>query len=137
MSVHIKTAAADGIGKIHIQLHPEDIGGVEISIKVSHDQTAQVHVVADRQQTLDMLSRDAGSLQRALSEAGIKADTNSLQFELRGGQDGQAKAGGDGQQQNGGYPKQKDDGGEIPRIQEVNDNGMYRLVSTNGINIRV
>jgi flagellar hook-length control protein FliK len=39
--------------------------------------------VADSQSTLDMLQKDSGGLQRALQDAGLSADSNSLQFSLR------------------------------------------------------
>jgi len=41
------------------------------------------HLTADRQDTLDLLRRDAGQLQRALQDAGLNADQSAMQFSLR------------------------------------------------------
>jgi hypothetical protein len=39
--------------------------------------------MADRADTLDLLKRDAGDLQRALQQAGLKTSDNALEFSLR------------------------------------------------------
>src|SRR5262249_44037187 len=40
-------------------------------------------VTADRQDTLDLLKRDAPQLERALNDAGLRTGGNGLQFSLR------------------------------------------------------
>ena len=47
----------------------------------------------ERSETLDLLQRDARSLERALNDAGLKADSGSLEFNLRGDGDAQAEGG--------------------------------------------
>ena len=42
-------------------------------------------VNADRPETLEALQRDARGLERALQDAGLRTDSNSLSFNLRGG----------------------------------------------------
>ena len=39
--------------------------------------------IADRPETLDMLQRDARVLERALNDAGLRADSGGLSFNLR------------------------------------------------------
>jgi hypothetical protein len=39
--------------------------------------------MADRQDTLDLLRRDAPQLERALNDAGLRTSNNGLQFALR------------------------------------------------------
>jgi len=48
-------------------------------------------VTADNPSTLNLLLKDVRGLERALQEAGLRADSGSLQFGLRG--DGQANGG--------------------------------------------
>jgi len=45
-------------------------------------------VTADNKDTLDLLQRDQRALERALQDAGLKADSGSLSFNLRGGGEG-------------------------------------------------
>ena len=60
-------------------------------MEVNHDGMVSAVITADRADTLDMLARDAKSLERALADAGLKTDSGNLQFNLRGeGQSGNA-----------------------------------------------
>ena len=83
ISVNIQKAVKDGADKITIQLRPAELGRVDVRIEVTSDGRAQVHVTADRADTLDLLQRDARDLARALQDAGLRADAGSLQFGLR------------------------------------------------------
>lgn len=85
--LHIKTGMADGSSKIHITLEPAELGKLEIKLNVDANGKTGVTVTADNKQTLDLLQRDARGLERALADAGLKADSGSLNFNLRG--DGQ------------------------------------------------
>jgi hypothetical protein len=82
--VQMARAAKAGIDRIHIQLHPASLGRVEVRLDLGHDGRVAATVIADRPDTLEMLKSDARGLERALQEAGLKADTDSLQFGLRG-----------------------------------------------------
>ena len=83
---HVKTAVANGNSKIHIQLTPEELGKVDIKLHVDATGKTGVTIVADTQSTLDLLQKDVQGLQKALADAGLKADSGSLNFNLRGGQ---------------------------------------------------
>ncbi len=76
-----------GFDAISVQLEPADLGRVEVRLEVQ-DGRAQVLVTANKQDTLDMLQRDARALEQALAEAGIEADTSGMEFML-GGNEGQ------------------------------------------------
>lgn len=90
----ITTATRDGIDRITMQLEPADLGRVEIRMETGGDGRTQLSFTVDKSDTLDALARDARTLERALQEAGIKADAGSMQFNLRqqpqhfAGQDG-------------------------------------------------
>ncbi|MCH2546201.1 MAG: flagellar hook-length control protein FliK [Alphaproteobacteria bacterium] len=91
VAVHISKAIADGSSKMEIQLKPHEMGRVDVRIETDSDGRSQVIVTADKRDTLEMLQRDARGLERALADAGLKTDSNSLSFNLRGG-DGQQHA---------------------------------------------
>ncbi len=86
VAFQIKTAVGNGNSKITIQLHPEDLGKLDITLDVDSKGKTGVTITADNKQTLDMLQRDSQGLQKALADAGLKADSGSLNFNLRGGE---------------------------------------------------
>jgi flagellar hook-length control protein FliK len=83
-AVHVARAASVGTDHISIKLKPASLGQVEVKLEVTHDGRIAAVITAERSETLDMLQRDARALERALQEAGLKTDANSLQFNLRG-----------------------------------------------------
>ena len=85
VSVKIAQAVQQGDSKIEIRLEPAALGKVQVQIELAHDGKANVLVVADKQETLDMLRQDARALERALNDAGIKTDTGSLNFSNKSG----------------------------------------------------
>ncbi len=83
---HVKSAIGSGNSKISIQLHPEDLGKLDITLDVDSKGKTGVTITADNKQTLDLLQRDSSGLQKALADAGLKTDSGSLSFNLRGGE---------------------------------------------------
>lgn len=88
VAVRIAKAAAGGSDHISIKLKPAHLGQIDVKLELTHDGRVAAVITADRSDTLDMLARDAKSLERALADAGLKADSGSLQFGLRSGGDG-------------------------------------------------
>jgi flagellar hook-length control protein FliK len=86
VAFQIKTALKDGSSQITIQLDPVELGKLDIKLQVASDGRTQVVVTADNKDTLTMLQKDSAGLERALSDAGLKADSGSLSFNLRQGQ---------------------------------------------------
>lgn len=86
VAVQVKTALRDGSSHIRIQLNPEELGRLDIKLHVLPDGKTGMVITADNKDTLEMLQRDARNLGQALADAGLKADTGSLSFNLRGGQ---------------------------------------------------
>ncbi|MFM2130533.1 MAG: hypothetical protein RL477_2079, partial [Pseudomonadota bacterium] len=84
VAVHIARAASSGSDQITIKLKPAALGQIDVKLELTDDGRVAAVVTADRADTLDMLARDAKSLERALADAGLKADSGSLQFNLRG-----------------------------------------------------
>jgi hypothetical protein len=96
VALQIQRSVAGGGDRITVQLQPRDLGSVEIRLDFSGD-AVRAAVTVDRPETLELLQRDARSLERALNDAGLKTDSGSLSFDLRGqGRDGRAGADADG-----------------------------------------
>ena len=104
VAVQIQRAAAGGTDRLVIQLQPEELGRVEVRLEIGDDAAVRTTVIADRPETLDLLQRDARTLERALGNAGLRTDGDPLNFSLRdqgadGNNDGSAD--GDDHQQDG------------------------------------
>ncbi|MBL8705435.1 MAG: flagellar hook-length control protein FliK, partial [Rhodospirillales bacterium] len=67
------------------------LGRIDVKLEVGEDGRVTAQVRAEKPETLELLQRDARGLERALQEAGLRADSGSLSFGLRGEnrQDGQ------------------------------------------------
>lgn len=100
VAFQVKTAVGSGDSKISIQLHPNDLGKVDVTLDVGANGKTTVNITADNKQTLDLLQSNSSGLQKALSDAGLSTDASSLSFNLRGGNHGQA---GQGQNQQNQY----------------------------------
>ncbi|SHK25067.1 hook-length control protein FliK [Roseomonas rosea] len=80
-------------GRIALSLDPVELGRVEVVVE-RVGEAAHVQVAAERPETLALLARDAGALDRALGGAGIGAEGGrSLSFSLLGGDAGAAGGG--------------------------------------------
>lgn len=84
VAVHVAQAAADGNDRISIRLSPAELGRIDVRLDFGPDGRVQAVFAADRPQTVELLQRDARDLERALQDAGLRADSGSLSFNLRG-----------------------------------------------------
>lgn len=87
VAVHISHAIHSGESSVQIELHPADLGRVDVRLELASDGTATAHIVAERSDTLDLLRRDTATLERSLHDAGVRTESGGLSFSLRG--DGQ------------------------------------------------
>lgn len=83
LGVAIATQAKAGRRSFEIRLDPEELGHIHVRLDVDRDGTVTSRLIVDRADTLDLLRRDAPQLQRALQDAGLKADAQTMQFSLR------------------------------------------------------
>lgn len=72
-----------GLSRFDIRLDPPEMGRVDVRMEVRKDGHVAAHMTVERPETLDLLQRDARALQQALNNAGLQADSNSLNFTLR------------------------------------------------------
>jgi flagellar hook-length control protein FliK len=83
VAVHVGKAIKAGLTRIDIELEPASLGKVEVRLDFGRDGRISALFVAETRDALDALRADARTLERALSEAGVKADAASLDFSLR------------------------------------------------------
>lgn len=80
--------AIDGTSnKFEIQLSPEELGSVEITMEFDGDQRAQLTILVERSETLDLLMKDQRQLERMLNGQGLQLD-GGIQMGLQDGQQG-------------------------------------------------
>jgi flagellar hook-length control protein FliK len=83
LAVEINAQAHAGRNHFEIRLDPPDLGRINVKLDVDGDGNVRTHLVVDRADTLDLLKRDASSLERALQQAGLKTSEHALDFSLR------------------------------------------------------
>lgn len=89
IAVTIAAKSQEGTKHFDIRLDPPEMGRIDVRLTVDDSGKAQAHLSADHPQTLDMLKRDSGTLERSLKDAGLDLSNNGLNFSLKG-QDRQA-----------------------------------------------
>jgi hypothetical protein len=83
LALEIVTQAHNGKNHFDIRLDPPELGRINIKLDVDRDGNVATHLVVDRSDTLDLLKRDASTLERALQQAGLKTADHGLDFSLR------------------------------------------------------
>jgi chemotaxis protein MotD len=83
LALEIAGRAQAGVSRFEIRLDPPELGRIEVRLDVDRDGQVTSRLIADRTETLDLLRRDAGEIERALQQAGLKTTDNALQFTLR------------------------------------------------------
>lgn len=83
VGVQIRRSVAAGDTAFAIRLDPPELGRIDIRLDLATDGRVSAQVAADSPQVLDLLRRDASVLERALNDAGLRADSGALNFSLR------------------------------------------------------
>jgi flagellar hook-length control protein FliK len=84
VAMRLAKATGDGLDRLTIHLKPAELGAIEVKLEMGDGGISKATISADRQDTLNLLQNDSHRLERALENAGIKADAGSLAFNLRG-----------------------------------------------------
>lgn len=130
---NIKTAVKDGARQLEIQLDPAELGKLHIKMDISTDgKASNIVVTAENKSTLDLLQRDARGLQQALSDAGLKTDSGSLSFNLRGENGGQQE---DRRPQMAGYAATNNEEDELAPLAVVSRS--YVVNTADGLDIQI
>jgi flagellar hook-length control protein FliK len=83
LALKIAAKSSAGDTNFQIRLDPPELGRIEVNLNVDASGNAQASLTADKAQTLDLLQRDSGALERALKDAGLDL-TGGLSFSLKG-----------------------------------------------------
>jgi len=83
LAIEIAARAKTDGNRFEIRLDPPELGRIDVRLDIDRSGQITSRLVVDRVETLDALRRDAGDLERALQQAGLKTSDNGLQFALR------------------------------------------------------
>jgi flagellar hook-length control protein FliK len=133
IAVEIGMRAMRGAKEFSIRLDPEDLGRIDIKLEISEAGQVQAKLVVERVETLQLLQRDAKTLERAFDQAGLKTNPDGLQFSLRDpGQQGRQN----GQQQD--QPVFGSKSKDSTMIDEIALRpAIYRTAAKGGLDIRI
>jgi len=82
LALHIAARSARGDSRFTIRLDPPELGRIDVNLSVSSHGHAQAVLAVEKPQTLELLLRDAPTLERALKDAGLELGSN-LSFSLK------------------------------------------------------
>ena len=82
LALHIAARSARGDSRFTIRLDPPELGRIDVNLTMNSHGHAQAVLTVEKPQTLDLLQRDASSLERALKDAGLELGSN-LSFSLK------------------------------------------------------
>jgi hypothetical protein len=83
LAVEIATRAAEGKRRFEVRLDPPELGRIDVRLDIGRDGQVTSRLVVERAETLDLLRRDAQTLQQTLQSAGLRTDGSGLHFSLR------------------------------------------------------
>jgi flagellar hook-length control protein FliK len=133
VAIEIGMRAMRGAKEFAIRLDPEDLGRIDVKLEVSEAGQVQARVVVEKVETLQLLQRDARTLERAFDQAGLKTTPDGLQFSLRD-PGGQGRNGDDQPSRDGSRGRMA----EEPVIDEIRlQPAHYRLAASGGLDIRI
>lgn len=84
ISVSINKLIASGGSRIQIELKPQELGRLEISLDARDSVNIKARILVERPETLDMLRTEVRVLERILQEAGIDVGRRGIDLGLSG-----------------------------------------------------
>ena len=81
--VAVTKGAKQGLDRVQIQLKPAELGRVDVRLEMNAENQVRVTVTAESRDTLDLMQRDSRGLEKALQDAGLRTDSDDIEFELR------------------------------------------------------
>jgi hypothetical protein len=88
VAIAVKRGVKAGNDQIQINLEPASLGKISVRLDFAQDGRVSAVFSADRPDTLNLLNGDARSLEQSLRDAGLRADSGSLTFNLSSGDSG-------------------------------------------------
>jgi flagellar hook-length control protein FliK len=127
------------ISTMTLQLHPADLGEMDIKLKFEEDGNIRAHLSVEKPETLALLQKDSYYLERVLQQNGVKIDADSLSFDLRQQKQQQNMAGFNGQNKNGAddFSAQPNGNSADQALQAKISVPAYGYITQSGVNIMV
>ncbi|HWD28069.1 MAG TPA: flagellar hook-length control protein FliK [Rhizomicrobium sp.] len=82
----IASKSQDGAKHFDIRLDPVELGRIDVHLAVDDAGKAQATLSVEKPQTLELLQKDSGHLERALKDSGFDLGQSGLSFSLKGQQ---------------------------------------------------
>jgi flagellar hook-length control protein FliK len=95
VSQHIAVFSRNGLHSAEIRLHPEELGSLQISLRVQQDQ-AQIHIVSEHAHIRHVMEQAMPQLRAAMAESGIQLGQANVSAEgqsFAAGEQGEHAAG--------------------------------------------
>jgi flagellar hook-length control protein FliK len=124
----------NGVSRFQIRIDPPELGRVDVRLDMSVDGRARAHLSVERSETLELLQRDARALERALADAGLDVDRDSLQFSLK---DHGGFAAGSDDDGNGAASAMLDEADEAPVDAALAGHAMRGYITDTAVDISV
>lgn len=117
MGLELAKQAKNGDTHFIVRMDPPELGKLDVRLTINKAGEVQANILVDRESTLDLLNRDARTLERSLTDAGLKMDQNALNLGLKnqdpkGGEMGQTANGPQGSGETSG----NEDGDDLPPV---------------------
>jgi flagellar hook-length control protein FliK len=81
VAIHVAQSLNEGTRTVTVELHPAELGRVEIHLSF-HSDGMNVRMTVDRPETFEALSHDRGGLQQQLTQAGVDLGGGGLDLRL-------------------------------------------------------
>jgi len=89
IALQIAKYVAKGVSTFEIRLDPPEMGRIDIKLELAQDGRVTAHLAIEKADTLDLMQRDSKALEQALRDAGLDVDSDTLNFSLQSGNDGE------------------------------------------------
>ncbi|MGI9413626.1 MAG: flagellar hook-length control protein FliK, partial [Hyphomicrobiales bacterium] len=119
----------NGVNRFEIRIDPPELGRVDVKLDMSVEGRVQAHLTVERSETLELMMRDARSLEKALADTGLNMSRDSLSFSLK-----DQNASGRGAD-NGG--NETPDGGDLPGDDDPATETARGYITDSGVDITV
>jgi flagellar hook-length control protein FliK len=83
MAVQVNRKLSEGNTKFAVELHPADLGKVEVTLTIARDGTTTAHLKFDTPVTAASFQAQEGQLRHQLAQTGLSLDSGSLTFSSR------------------------------------------------------
>lgn len=78
----VKRIQGENSHRFRIQLEPESLGKVDVSLEIRKDQTVHAIFSLEKSNTMDLLQKDSSQILEAFHGLGLSAEEGNLQFSL-------------------------------------------------------